>query len=138
MRGYRGYIGSSEMGAVLVPQRVQNLVIRTYAQSRNILYLLSATEYAMRGCDMILRGALAELDQVDGMIFYSTHLLPSSPQRRLGLYRTLLASGKELHFALEELVIRKHEDCQLIEDIMMTREISARARLVENVLEKEI
>lgn len=134
VKGFRGYIGSRDFGGGMIPQRVQNLVIRNYAQSRGVLYLLSATEYSMRDCDMILRGVLEELADLGGIIFYSTHLLSESPSRRKTLFDTVLKLGKELHFALEEIVIRKPEDIQMVEDIIMTRKISADAQAVHSEL----
>ena len=43
--GWRGYVSSREINGQLIPQRVQNLVLRTYAEKAGIRYLLSATEY---------------------------------------------------------------------------------------------
>jgi sporadic carbohydrate cluster protein (TIGR04323 family) len=109
---------------MFVPQRVQNLVIRNYAEQNNILFLLSATEYYMEHCSIILEGALQELADIDGLIFYSTHLLPSAVSRRKALYDTILSHNCELHFALESLVIKSAEDISLIEDVILCRKLA--------------
>jgi hypothetical protein len=53
-KGYRGYVFSRSVDNHRVPQHIQNLVIRDYAARRKLHYLLSATEYAMPGCYLIL------------------------------------------------------------------------------------
>ena len=52
--GCRGYVGSRIYQCGDFPQAVQNMVIRNYCQKHQLTYLLSATEYAMPGCYMIL------------------------------------------------------------------------------------
>ena len=125
MKGYRGYISSREIGGQIIPQRVQNLVIRSYSQKKGLHFLLSATEYYMDDCYMMLRALMQELNAIAGIIFYSMELLPQAPQHRLAIYHQVLAAGCKLHFGLEELVIAKPEDIQLIEDILICRSLAA-------------
>ena len=54
MKKLKGYIFSRSFMGERVPQHVQNLVIRDYCNKNNFQYLLSATEYAMEGCHLIL------------------------------------------------------------------------------------
>lgn len=125
-KGWRGYISSRAIGGQIIPQRVQNLVIRNYAQTRNMLFLLSATEYYMDNCYMILNALIAELDSLAGIIFYSVHLLPSEFQQRRQLYEAIITKECSLHFALEELVIAQSEDISLIEDIIACRQLATK------------
>ena len=60
-KGYRGYVFSRSVDSHRVPQHIQNLVIRDYAARRKLHYLLSATEYTMPDCYLILEQVLAEL-----------------------------------------------------------------------------
>ena len=53
-KGYRGYVFSRSVDSHRVPQHIQNLVIRDYAARRKLHYLLSATEYTMPDCYLIL------------------------------------------------------------------------------------
>ena len=52
-------------------------------------YLLSATEYAMPDCYLILEQVLADLAALDGVILYSMFMLPADTGRRRQIYRRL-------------------------------------------------
>ena len=69
MRGFRGYVSSRVFCKERVPQHVQNLVIRDYCARRGITYLLSATEYAMPNCYMMLEQTMNDLENLDGIKF---------------------------------------------------------------------
>lgn len=122
--GWRGYVFSRPMGGNVVPQRVQNLVLRDYAKSQGLHYLLSATEYGMAGCYVILKGVMAELDSLEGILFYSTHQLPEDDQIRQQLYDRVLQSQTAIHFALERMNLVKPEDCHTLEDLIMVRRLA--------------
>jgi sporadic carbohydrate cluster protein (TIGR04323 family) len=127
-KGWRGYVFSREIGGSIIPHRVQNLVIRDAARRRELHYLLSAVEYAMPGCFMMLDALIEERDQVDGLIFYATHLLPDERLHRDKLYQAFLEEEKGIYFALEDLMMQSHEDILFIEDILLCRTIDARER----------
>jgi len=115
---YRGYIGSRPVAGNSYPQRVQNLVIRDYAMRHGLKLQLSLTEYAMRNCFMMLHDALAELEQIDGLILFSLFMLPSKPSQRSEIYERVLDCGAELHAALEELTLASANDVQRFEDVL--------------------
>lgn len=102
----------------VIPQRVQNLVIRDYASRNGLPYLMNVSEFAMPGCYMILENALAELDRTRGIIAFSAFMLPHERDRRLAIYRRILAAGASLHAALENLAIRAEEDIARFEDLV--------------------
>jgi sporadic carbohydrate cluster protein (TIGR04323 family) len=108
--GYRGYIVSAPVRGSHVPQRVQNLVVRDYAQRRGLPYRLSLTEYAMPGSTMMLAALLDDLDAVDGIILFSLFTLPRSTARRTAVFQRVLGAGKSLHAALEQLTLRSPAD----------------------------
>ena len=122
---WRGYVFSREIGKQAVPQRVQNLVIRICAERHELTYLLSATEYYMDDCYMMLKSALDELGQIEGIIFYSTHQLPSDATERKKIYDKVLNSKKGLRFALEDLALFNEKDVKLIEDLKACNELSS-------------
>jgi sporadic carbohydrate cluster protein (TIGR04323 family) len=122
---WRGYVFSREIGKQVVPQRVQNLVIRTCAERHKLTYLLSATEYYMDDCYMMLKSTLDELEQIEGIIFYSTHQLPSDASERMIIYDKVLSSKKGLRFALEDLALFNGKDVNLIEDLKTCNELSS-------------
>jgi len=123
-KGWRGYIFSREIGGQLLPQRVQNVVIRSYAQKINIRIIFSIVEYYMDHCFMMLNAYMEELDDIQGFVFYSTHLLPEKREDRQKIYYMIVSRGLQLHFALEELTISTQQDINLIEDIILCRNIS--------------
>jgi sporadic carbohydrate cluster protein (TIGR04323 family) len=126
-KNWRGYVFSREMGKYVVPQRVQNLVIRTCADRHQLNYLLSATEYYMENCYMMLRSTLDELGKIDGIIFYSTHQLPSNAAERMKIYKSVLRSKCGLRFALEDLALLSKNDIETIEDLIICHDLSGQA-----------
>ena len=121
-RGYRGYVASRPFFGERVPQHVQNLVIRDYATRQGLPYLLSATEYAMPGCTMMLQQALRELGRIEGLIAYSLFMMPERRERRLAVYRQVLDAGASLHFAVEGLSLNSEDELGRLEDIYRVRQ----------------
>ena len=126
MKRVRGYITSRPFFDNRVPQHVQNIVIRDYCQRRGFEYLLSATEYAMPACYMMLEDVLNELGQIDGLAMYSIFLLPHRQSRRLEMYRKVLAKGASLHGAVENIALHSEADIPLIEDIWTVQQVVSR------------
>ncbi|MEG5053890.1 MULTISPECIES: LIC12192 family sporadic carbohydrate cluster protein [unclassified Microcoleus] len=116
--GYRGYITSRPVRGVSYPHRVQNLVVRDYATRHKLAYKLSATEYAMSGCFMMLSDVLAELPQLEGIILFSLFTLPQRTESRLGIYDRILGAGGELHAALEEMVLQDRSEIENFEEMI--------------------
>lgn len=119
-KGYRGYVFSRPIDNHRVPQHIQNLVIRDYAQRRKLHYLLSGTEYAMADCYLVLEQVLAELPALDGMILYSMFMLPADAARRAEIYRKVLAAGGTLHAAVEGFVLADQADAERWESVLST------------------
>jgi sporadic carbohydrate cluster protein (TIGR04323 family) len=124
-KAWRGYIFSRKVGEHIVPQRVQNLVIRTCAERHGLTYLLSATEYYMEECYMMLQSALDELGEIEGIIFYSTCQLPSDARERMKIYEKVLNSEGGVRFALEDLALLSAKDIKAIEDLKACIDLSA-------------
>lgn len=123
--GYRGYIGTRPIAGSRTPQAVQNLVVRDYAQRNGLVYLLSAVEYVMPDCFMMLNGVLAELPKLEGAICYSAFMLPKRAERRLGIYRRFIDTGAQFHSALEGLVLREEADIRRWEDLWLVQQALA-------------
>lgn len=122
--GWRGYIFSRPISGQTIPQRVQNLVIRSYADRHGLLFLLSAVEYRMGGSYMMLESLYEELPALEGLLFYSINMLPESAGARRILYAAALDAGAGLRFALEELRISRASDVAAIEDVLALRALS--------------
>ena len=129
-KAWRGYVSSREIGGHVVPQRVQNLVIRTCAERHGLTYLLSATEYYMDDCFMMLKSALDELGDIEGIIFYSTHQLPANTALRQDVYKKVLDKGSGLRIALEDLTLYNQNDIAILEDLIICQDLSGRADTV--------
>ncbi len=119
----RGYIFSRPFMDERVPQHVQNLVIRDYCEKQQLNYLLSATEYAMENCFLILNQVLNEIDEVDGIAAYSLFQMPNNFTERKDIYSKILSRKKTLHFAVEGLNISKEEDIERIESIWKIKNV---------------
>ncbi len=117
--GHRGYIASRPVRGVQMPQRVQNLVVRDYASRAGLEYRLSAVEYAMPACYMMLEAVLAELEQLDGVILFSLYMLPRNPSRRKAIYQHVLDNDASLHSALEQTVLRYEADVSRFEELIL-------------------
>ena len=125
--GFRGYIGSRVYSCGEFPQHVQNMIIRNYCQKHGLTYLLSATEYAMPGCYMILEEVVNTIDTVQGIAMFSIFMLPTSAKTRHRIYQKILQAGRECHAALEDIAIRSAADIQMIEDILRLNQIAAKS-----------
>lgn len=121
--GYRGYIGSRPIAGSRVAQHIQNLVIREHARKHGLGYLLSATEYAMPGCYLILTQLLEELSDLEGIIAYSLFMLPRARERRIAMMNTLLDRGGVFHAAVEDIRVATAGDVRRIDDIITIQQL---------------
>lgn len=119
----QGYVSSRPFMGDRVPQHVQNLVIRDYCERNGLQYLLSATEYAMPRCHLMLKQVLDDLTQIDGIVAYSLFQLPEDSSERERAYSKVLALGKSLHFAVEGLSMSTGPDRDRIETLWHIRQI---------------
>jgi sporadic carbohydrate cluster protein (TIGR04323 family) len=102
-------------------------VIRDYCQRAGLPYLLSAVEYAMPHCYMMLNEVLAELPRLQGFVCYTLFMLPESAEQRREVYQRVLAAKATLHAAIEGQVLRTADDIGRIEDIWLVQQALARA-----------
>lgn len=128
-RGWRGYAFSRPIAGQMIPHRVQNLVIRSYADKHRLLFLLSVFEYHHEGSYMMLESLYEAFPTLEGVLFYSINLLPEKAADRRKLYAAALEAGCGLRFALEELQVLVPKDVDVIEDILACRALSADVRL---------
>lgn len=126
-QGFRGYIGARPYLGERVPQHVQNLVVRDYAGRHDLSFKLSAVEYAMLDCFMMIEDLLADLPNLEGIIFYSLFMLPPRAESRQRIFGKTLDSGGILHFAVEELRLGGRDDIQQLEDIWRLRLLMPKA-----------
>ena len=113
-----GYIASRPIADSRVPQHIQNLVIREYCRQRGLGFNLSATEYAIPHCYLMLEKLVSDLPAFNGIVAYSMFMLPSHSDRRRQLYDRILGTGCSLHAACEDLVLASPEDARRWENIL--------------------
>ena len=119
--GFRGYIFSRPFMGERVPQHVQNIVIRDYCSKKNLNYLLSATEYAMDNCSLILKQLINDLPSISGIVAYSIFQMPEDDTERQTVFNKILSSKKEIHFAVEGLSLYDNNSFDRIENIWQVR-----------------
>ncbi|MDA8019462.1 MAG: sporadic carbohydrate cluster protein, TIGR04323 family [Thermoanaerobaculia bacterium] len=119
--GYRGYIASRPILGHRTPQHVQNLVIRNFTSRHGLAYRLSAAEYAMPGCYLMLEDVLQELEHLDGMIAYSLFMLPRDAARRRAIWHRILDQGTVFYAAVEELRLANEADIERLETLIDLR-----------------
>lgn len=111
----RGYIMARPFMGERVPQHVQNIVIRNFADSIQANLLLAATEYAMENSHLVLDALLSSNESSDGIVMYSLFQLPSNKGRRLDVYESILECNKCLFFAVENMAILSATDIDVVE-----------------------
>lgn len=121
MNGYRGYIGCRPIDGHRVPQHVQNLVIRDYAQRKGLAYRLSAVEHVMPNSFLMLEQLLGELENLDGIIAYSLFMLPTDGRQRSRVWRRLLDANATFHAAVEDQVLAGEQDLERLETLFQVQ-----------------
>jgi len=116
-KGFRGYIFSRSFMEERVPQHVQNIIIRDYCSKKDMHYLLSATEYAMKNSTLMLRQLVKDLPTMDGIVAYSIFQMPEDDDERQVIFNNVLTLKKEIHFAVEGLSLYDNESHIHIENI---------------------
>lgn len=115
MKKLKGYIFCRPFFEERVPQHVQNIVNREYCRKEKYDFLMSATEYSFKGSDHILLELIKNFKKYDGILFYSFLQLPENKKKRLNLYKNIFKKKKELHFAVENISIKKRQDIIQVE-----------------------
>ncbi len=119
-----GYIFSREIDGNIIPQKVQNLVIRDYAERMKINYILSATEYKMKGSYLMLNSLLKKKDKkFNGIIIYSLFMLKDYPDLK-NIFLKLKLKKIKILCALEEIEIKNLNQKNLLKKIFYVRDKS--------------
>lgn len=117
MKKVKGYNFSREFMGERAPQHVQNIVMQDYCKKNNLIFLMSATEYAMKNSYSILNGLISNLSEVEGIIFYSLFQLPEKLNQRQDILKRIIKKKKKVFFAVEGISIKNINDLKLIDDI---------------------
>ena len=114
---YMGYIFSREIDGNIIPQKVQNLVIRDYTQRQKKKFILSSTEYKMKKSFLVLNSLINKKSKkFDGIIIYSLFMLKYHPNLN-SLFEKLKKNKIKLYCALEELQLTNKNQLDTIKKI---------------------
>ncbi len=114
---FRGYISSRQINGNKIPQSLQNLKIRDYANLKNIDFKLSVTEYRMKKSFFALNSLKKEISKLNGIIFFSIYQLPEEKVLRKEILNFFIQKRKKIFFALEDIELKDLNDMQEIENI---------------------
>lgn len=124
---FRGYIFSRSINGSSIPQKVQGIIIRNYCSKNNLNYLFGSIEYSIKNSYIILNNLINSIDKYRGLVFYSFFQLPKEKNVREIMYKKILQYNKEMHFVMEDLVIKRSnykatikqiESCIIINETM--------------------
>ena len=120
---YMGYISSREIDGSIIPQKVQNLVIRDYSQRHNKNLLLSSTEYKMKNSFLMFNSLISKKNnKFKGIIIYSLFMLRNFPNIEKILFK-LKNNDIRLFCALEEIEIKNKSDLDSLKKIFYISKI---------------
>ena len=118
-----GYISSREIDGSIIPQKVQNLVIRDYSQRLNKNLLLSSTEYKMKNSFLMFNSLISKKNnKFKGIIIYSLFMLRNFPNIKKILFK-LKNNDIRLFCALEEIEIKNKSDLDSLKKIFYISKI---------------
>jgi sporadic carbohydrate cluster protein (TIGR04323 family) len=109
MKKLKGYVFSRKFNGNLTPQKIQNIILRDYSLKKNYNFIMSSVEYSMNNCFFVLEGLVKSLKKYDGIVAYSIFQMPSDQKKRIKIYKEFIFKKKELHFALEDVVLSKNK-----------------------------
>ncbi len=132
MKGYRGYISGGTINGNLIPQRIQNLTLKSYAEKNQLSLLMAAAEYNFNHSTIILNGIFEEANNVDGFIFYSIWQIPPLPNVHKKIQELIENHKLTFHFALENKTVNTLSEWILLEDYFMIKELSLRTPNIIN------
>ena len=121
MKKIRGYMFSRDFMGERVPQHIQNQVIRNYCNDNGYEYLLSAVEYTMINSQLILNQLSDQLENIDGIGFYSLFQLPEDDQKRQKFLRKVIEQKKFICFCSENFKLKKYLDIERINTLWLIK-----------------
>lgn len=124
-----GYIVSHKIRGGIVPQRVQNIIIKEYAASHKIKYALSATESNLGGCTSTLSSLVSSYREI---LIYSLYIVIEN-RLSFNLVEEFIENGGTVHFCAEAISYSKTNLLELKNLFYLNRE-QKRNKEIENSL----
>ena len=116
----RGYISSRELSdGTFVDQSIQNMIIKQACEKRSYTFQLSATEYGMSECYLMLEKIIEDLKQknMNGIAFYSIYQLPPG-KLRTKLFKEVIKRRKIILFCYQNILIKNFKDVEKLNELV--------------------
>ena len=115
MKYLTSYITSRSILDNHIPQKVQNILLRSYCDQISHGYLMGAAEYQMSTCYAVLRSEVDRLMSSDelhsGIVCYSINMLPDL-ELSAYFFKKAISARKSFHFFLEDIIVSDHRSMQ--------------------------
>ncbi len=116
----RGYIFSRDFSdGSFVDQSIQNSVIRQACEKNLYNFKLSATEYGMKNCFLMLEKLIEDLKSknIDGLAFYSIYQLPAGEIKKK-LFDIVLKKKKKIFFSKQNILVKNKNDINKLDELI--------------------
>ena len=131
--GFRGYCTHNKFGEYKIPVPAQNIIYKDYVLKNNLHFKLSVSELFIKESYVTLFSLLKELNSLEGILMCSYSMLPSDIKKRNQIFNSILESNSELHFVLENLVLKSQRDIDKLEKIIRLISIINSCPSLENI-----
>ena len=119
----KGYVSSRSINLQIVPQSIQNILLRNYCIENNFKLALSATEYSPDKSFLMLEQTINEIKNYDGIISYSIFQLPQNINYRTQLLNDLITKKKIFYFVLEKISFKSKSDLKYLNQIFKINQL---------------
>jgi len=119
----KGYVSSRSISGQIVPQSIQNTILRSYCNENNFKFALSSTEYSPAESFLMLEKTIKELDPYHGIISYSIFQLPYNLNYRNIILNKIINKKKIFYFVIEKICIKDKNDIINLNQILKINQL---------------
>tara|TARA_B100001540_G_C15385171_1_gene451907 strand:- start:61 stop:459 length:399 start_codon:yes stop_codon:yes gene_type:complete len=119
----KGYVSSRSILGQIVPQSIQNTILRSYCNENNFKFALSSTEYSPEESFLMLEKTIKELDPYHGIISYSIFQLPYNLNYRNIILNKIINKKKIFYFVIEKICIKDKNDIINLNQILKINQL---------------
>ena len=119
----KGYVSSRSLSGQIVPQSIQNTILRNYCNENNFKFALSSTEYSPNESFLMLEKTIKELDPYYGIISYSIFQLPYNLNYRNIILNKIINKKKIFYFVIEKICIKDKNDIINLNQILKINQL---------------
>ena len=120
MKKFAGYINLKKLNGVIYPSSMQNIIMKDFVQSTlKAKFYLSPTEVLQAKFPITLKTLVGKETSINGIVMLSSFYLPESFEVRKKIYDSIFKMKKTIHFILDELVLKKPKDVDIVEEYLI-------------------